>query len=105
MSVSLKPYSADSGERIQLRKLPGVKTRHVPAASERAVLLGDHSDDGEHADSTVLQLGPAGVLEVRLDVGEAHGVETEVADQGGAVEFCGSLGGGWEVLVGVGVVG
>ena len=48
----------------------------------RAVLLPDHTDDGEHANTSVLQLGPASVTQVRLDIAQAHGVEAHVSGHG-----------------------
>ena len=44
------------------------------------VLLPDHTNDGKHGGPAVLELGPAGVLKVGLDLREAHGVEAHVTD-------------------------
>ena len=46
------------------------------------VLLPDHTNDGKHGGPAVLELGPAGVLKVGLDLREAHGVEAHVSGEG-----------------------
>jgi hypothetical protein len=56
----------------------------------RAVLLPHHPYDGEHADAPVLELRPASVVEVGLDVREVHGVEAHVTREG-AIELLGDL--------------
>lgn len=53
-----------------------------------AGLLDQHTYDGEHADTSVLDLGPAGISQVSLDVGKTHGVESEVTGHG-SIELIG----------------
>ena len=70
---------AESGAANGLpRVLGGISsTREV-----REVFLPDHTGDSKHADTSVLQLGPASVTQVRLNIAQAHGVEANVSRHG-----------------------
>ena len=59
--------------------LEGILGSELVAGEVGKVLLPDHTDDGKHGGAAVLELGPAGVLKVGLDLREAHGVEAHVA--------------------------
>mmetsp|Transcript_34925 Transcript_34925/g.78703 ORF Transcript_34925/g.78703 Transcript_34925/m.78703 type:complete len:210 (+) Transcript_34925:330-959(+) len=48
----------------------------------REVLLPDHTGHGEHANTSVLEFGPASVTQVRLNIAQAHGVEAHVSGHG-----------------------
>ncbi len=72
LHVRAETHGGDGLERVG---------RRVRGAGEvGAVLLPDHPEDREHAHAAVLQLGPARVAEIGLDVRQAHGVESHVAD-------------------------
>ena len=81
-------HVADEADLLDGRE--GVAAGEPVAGDVGPVLLPDHAHDGKHGGATVLNLGPAGVLKVGLDLGEAHGVEPDVADHG-AVELLGNL--------------
>ena len=58
--------------------LKGILGGELVTGEVGKVLLPDHTDDGKHGGAAVLELGPAGVLKVGLDLREAHGVEAHV---------------------------
>mmetsp|Transcript_10507 Transcript_10507/g.14734 ORF Transcript_10507/g.14734 Transcript_10507/m.14734 type:complete len:212 (-) Transcript_10507:66-701(-) len=68
----------NGGERVSLSELGprDVNTR----------LLDNHTNDGKHGNTSVLKLGPTSIVEVLLDLREAHGVKTHISGHG-SVEF------------------
>jgi len=62
LRVTLESDRAYRGEGVEFSELSGVGGREMPTATEGTVLLGYHTYYCQHADTTVLQLSPAGVL-------------------------------------------
>lgn len=53
----------------------------------RKVLLPHHTHNGEHANTSMFQFGPAGVTQIGLNVREAHGIEAHIAGHGSVELF------------------
>ena len=85
LEVSSKANLGNSGKRIGLGKLI---SWYVPSRVKRTVFLSQHTEDGQHADTSVFDFGPLSVLQVSLDLRKTHGIKTEVSGHG-SIEFLG----------------
>jgi hypothetical protein len=52
-----------------------------------AGLLGEDSDNGKHADTSVFDFGPASMVQVGLNIGKAHRVESHISGHGSVQLF------------------
>ena len=70
LEVSGETNRGDGAERISVGELSTGKVQ--------SSFLDDHTDNSEHADTSVLDLSPTSVVQVGLDIGKTHGVESHV---------------------------
>jgi hypothetical protein len=77
-----------SGETNRANGTKGVGVGELGSRKVDSGLLGDHTNNGEHADASVFDLGPTGVVQVGLDIGKSHGVKSHITRHG-SIELVG----------------
>jgi hypothetical protein len=77
-----------SGETNRANGTKGVGVGELGSRKVDSGLLCDHTNNCEHANASVLDLGPTGVVQVGLDIGKSHGVESHITRHG-SIELVG----------------
>lgn len=77
-----------SGETNRADGTKGIGVGELGSRKVDSGFLDDQTNDGEHADASVLDLGPTGVVQVGLDIGKSHGVESHISRHG-SIELVG----------------
>jgi hypothetical protein len=78
-----------SGETNRLDGAKNISVGELVAWEVDTGLLNNHTNNSKHADAAVLELSPACVLQISLDIGKSHRVKAHVTCHG-AIELIGA---------------